>query len=269
MIDQDVEDQYRTTDLLRIRAETHARYTENPVDLDLECARVLGLAEDESLLDVGCGPGVFLRYLRTHGHRGRLAGIDQSTAMIGEAAESSAGADIEWFTGAADALPFPDGAFTAVSARHMLYHVPDVPAALAEFARVVGPGGTVFAATNDLNNLPLISAVEDDLYEHFGLPKPPWTGASFNTVNAPDLLGSIYPEVSATILANALVITEPEPIVRYVMTMSGIQQAGKDPALLTQMHEWLTAAATERLAQMGGVWRDTKAVGLYLCRCAD
>jgi len=134
MRSDDVRQQYKTTDLLRIRVETHERYSEAPLDLDAECAEVLVLAGDETLLDVGCGPGVFLRYLRGRGHRGRLAGLDQSTAMVAEAGRTArdAGIAIDWFTGLADALPFADGEFTTLSARHMLYYVPDIPTALRE-----------------------------------------------------------------------------------------------------------------------------------------
>jgi hypothetical protein len=35
----------------------------------------------------------------------------------------------------------------------MLYHVPDIPAALGESARVAGPGGVVFAATNGSHSI--------------------------------------------------------------------------------------------------------------------
>ncbi len=152
----DVHQQYKTTDLLQIRVETHQRYSEAPRDVDAECAAVLGLAGDEALLDVGCGPGVFLRYPRGRGHRGRLAGLDQPAAMVAEAgrAAQDAGAVIEWLTGLADALPFADGQFAVLCARHMLYHVPDIPAALGEFARAVGSGGVVFAATNGVRNTP-------------------------------------------------------------------------------------------------------------------
>jgi len=268
VIEHETQLQYSTAELLRIRAETHARYTERFVDLDLECAMVLDLAEDESLLDVGCGPGAFLRYLRAHGYTGRLAGLDQSVGMIATAKKSSAVSGIEWHVGEADALPFPDGAFTAVSARHMLYHVPDIQAALTEFARVVGPGGTVLAATNGADNLPHATALADDLLAHFGLTGISFFGTAFCTANALELLGTVFPEVRETLLPNALVVTDPEPIVRYVMTMTQVQEVADQPGMLDEMRDWLTAEASARLAAMGGIWRDPKTVGLYRCKAA-
>jgi ubiquinone/menaquinone biosynthesis C-methylase UbiE len=266
MVTWEVQQQYQTTDLLRIRVETHTRHSERQIDLDAECVRALGLIGGESLLDVGCGPGAFPRYLRVHGHTGRLAGLDQSAAMIAAATEATAGMEIEWFTGEANALPFPDRSFAIISARHMLYHVPDIPAALREFARVVGAGGTAFAVTNSQRGLPHIDALRADMLAHFGLPIPPLPSMTFGIENASGILRAVYPVVEETTLANAFIFTEPEPIVRYVMTMMAVQQTAEHPNLLADVHDWLTTEATRRLAAMGGVWRDPKNVGLYRCR---
>lgn len=268
MVTEEVKQQYQTTDLLRIRVETHARYSERQIDLDAECVRALGLTGGESLLDVGCGPGAFPRYLRAHGHTGRLAGLDQSAAMIAAATDAAAGMGIEWFTGEANALPVPDGSFAIISARHMLYHVPDIPGALREFARITGPGGTVLAVTNGQYTMPHIDALRDDMRAHFDLPIPLHTSATFSIENAPGILRAVYPAVEETILTNAFIFTEPEPIVRYVMTMMVVQQTAEHPNLLAEVHDWLTAEAARRLAAMGGVWRDPKNVGLYRCRMA-
>jgi len=266
MVTREVQQQYRTTDPLRIRVETHARYSERQIDLDAECVRALGLVGSESLLDVGCGPGAFPRYLRAHGHTGRLAGLDQSAAMIAAATETSAALEVEWFRGEANALPFPDGAFDVISARHMLYHVPEIPSALREFARVVGPGGTVFAVTNGQHGMPHIATLRNDMLAHLCLPIPPLSSATFSIENAPGILRAAYYEVEETILSNAFVFTEAEPIVRYVMTMMAVQQTAENPTLLAEIHDWLTAETTHRLAAMGGIWRDPKDVGLYRCR---
>lgn len=266
MVTREVKEQYRTADLLRIRVETHARYSERHIDLDAECVRALRLTGAEALLDVGCGPGAFPRYLRAHGHTGRLAGLDQSAAMIAAAGEISAGSEIAWSTGEANALPFPDGSFDIVSARHMLYHVPDIPGALGEFARVTGPGGAVLAVTNGQRDVPHIAALRGDMLAHFGLPIPPLPAATFGIENAPGILRATYPVVEETIVSNAFIFTEPEPIVRYLMTMMAVRQTAEHPDLLAEVHDWLTAEATRRLAAMGGIWRDPKNVGLYRCR---
>jgi SAM-dependent methyltransferase len=260
--------QYKTTELLRTRLKTHQLYTEAPLDLDARCADVLDLEGDEALLDVGCGPGMFLRYLRGNGHRGRLAGLDQSAAMIAEARGATAGAGIAWFSGVADHLPFADGEFAVVSARHMLYHVPDIPAALHEFARVAGPGGVVLATTNGEHNTRGLVELEYAVARHFGLDRVREATRNFDTGNAPRMLRAIFPHVEETVLPGALVFTDPGPIVDYVMTQSVPQQAADDPELFARIRQWVSAEATNRLAALGGTWRDPKSVGLYRCTAA-
>ncbi len=266
MISQAVKQQYMTTDLLRIRVDTHARYSERHVDLHAECVQVLGLNGSESLLDVGCGPGLFPRYLRAHGHTGGLVGLDQSSSMIAEATGASTGLGIDWLTGVANALPFADGQFDVVSARHMLYHVPDITGALQELARVSSSGGTVLAVTNGRHVTPHLADLQNAVLSQFSLPALPDACATFNADNAPDILREVYPEVQEATVTNALVFTEAAPIVDYAMTMMQVQQVADDPDLLTAIHEWLTAEATRRLGAMGGTWRDPKEVGLYACR---
>ncbi|MGI8858151.1 MAG: class I SAM-dependent methyltransferase [Thermomicrobiales bacterium] len=266
MVAPEVRQQYQTTDPLRTRIETHNRYSERQIDLNAECRTVLGLTGSEALLDVGCGPGDWPRYLRQHGHTGRLAGLDQSPAMIAAATATTEGLDIEWFTGEANALPFPDGSFAVISARHMLYHVPDIAAAIRAFARVVGPGGTVFATTNSHDSMPHIMALEDDLCAHFGLPIISSVSLPFGIENAPGILRAVYPQVEETILTNAFVFTTPEPIVAYILSMMTVQGTADDRARYNAIHDWLQNEATRRLTAMGGVWRDPKNVGLYRCR---
>jgi ubiquinone/menaquinone biosynthesis C-methylase UbiE len=187
--------------------------------------------------------------------------------MIAAASTAAHGLGIEWHLGEVNALPFPDGSFAVITARHMLYHVPDIPGALREFARVVGPGGIVLAMTNGARSMPHLLALMNDTLAQFGLSYPLSTTATFAIENAPSILRTAYAEVSETILSNAFIFTTPEPIVAYIMTMMAVQQA-TDPPLHHAMHDWLLQEATRRLATMGGVWRDPKDVGLYRCRVA-
>ena len=54
-----------------------------------------------SVLDVGCGTGQMLHYLRDSGHTGRLAGIDPDTAALRRARVRSFDVPVEWVEGTA------------------------------------------------------------------------------------------------------------------------------------------------------------------------
>jgi SAM-dependent methyltransferase len=63
--------------------------------------RLLNGALDASVLDLGCGFGDFLRFLRAEGHRGPFIGYDVAPNMIAEASRlHGEGADRQWRVGA-------------------------------------------------------------------------------------------------------------------------------------------------------------------------
>jgi SAM-dependent methyltransferase len=62
--------------------------------------RLLGDSWDASILDLGCGYGDFLRFLRAAGHRGTFIGYDIAPNMIAEAVRlHGEGADRRWAVG--------------------------------------------------------------------------------------------------------------------------------------------------------------------------
>jgi SAM-dependent methyltransferase len=63
--------------------------------------RLLDGAADASILDLGCGFGDFLRFLRAQGHRGPFIGYDVAPDMIAEALRlHGEGTDRQWRVGA-------------------------------------------------------------------------------------------------------------------------------------------------------------------------
>ena len=75
--------------------------------------------------------------------------LDLSPRMV----ELAQARGIDARQGDAQELPFADGTFDTVVAAWMLYHVPDVDRALAEFARVLVPGGALIAVTNSADHI--------------------------------------------------------------------------------------------------------------------
>jgi ubiquinone/menaquinone biosynthesis C-methylase UbiE len=258
--------QYTSAEPLKIRIETHRKFEERRVDLDVESRRLLRLSGDEAILDVGCGPGLFPRFLRMQEHHGLLLGLDQSSALIAEASAtaSESGLPTCWILGVANALPFPDRTFQRVVARHMLYHVRDIPGALREFGRVVTPEGILLFTTNSRSSLPRIDELIEDCFNMFGLSRPPFKGVSFSIENARAILSEVYPAVEEIVMSNALVFSSPRPIVEYIST--GFPGSGLSDDLVASMQQWLLEETGRRLSRLGGIWRDPKDVGFYVCR---
>ena len=94
--------------------------------------QVLETEPGQTLLDAGCGTGHFSRRLAGLGLR--VTGIDPDAAAIEFAAQQSAG--IDYLTGSATSLPFPDASFDHVTAITSLCFIDDPVLAVEEMWRV-------------------------------------------------------------------------------------------------------------------------------------
>jgi ubiquinone/menaquinone biosynthesis C-methylase UbiE len=112
--------------------------------------RVVALAAPaagERALDVACGTGVVARLVAERvGREGQVAGLDLNPGMLAVASGLPvAGAPTGWVQASAVRMPFPDRSFEVVCCQLGLQYFPDRPAALAEMARVLAPGGRLAA----------------------------------------------------------------------------------------------------------------------------
>lgn len=89
--------------------------------------RVLPLA-NRSVLDVGCGPGLFTYHLAARARR--VVGTDVSPVMLARAQ------GFETVQANAEDLPFPDGSFDIAFEANLLHHVPRPAAVISEMARI-------------------------------------------------------------------------------------------------------------------------------------
>ena len=134
-------------------------------------SRVDARASDR-VLDVATGTAaVAIELVRRHGCS--VVGLDQSAEMLAEggARVKQAGLPkrIELVEGRADALPFEDASFDALTFTYLLRYVDDPAATLRELARVVRTGGTI--ASLEFGVPPrLLPRAAWELYVRVGLP---------------------------------------------------------------------------------------------------
>ncbi len=113
------------------------------IDRRLELLAGIVPFEGEAVLDVGCGNGAYTERLAETFHR--VVGVEVEQARLEEfRARVSARQDRARFDlrmQSAETLSDPDATFDAAIAVETLEHIVDAPAAVAEVARVLRPGG--------------------------------------------------------------------------------------------------------------------------------
>ncbi|MCX6431568.1 MAG: class I SAM-dependent methyltransferase [Actinobacteria bacterium] len=139
------------------------------VDLDL-----LGVAEGNTLLDMGCGGGRHAFAVLRRGSdvvafdadEDELASVEIMMAAMSEAGEVPDGATGTTVHGDALALPFDDCSFDRIIAAEVLEHIPDDVDAINELVRVLAPGGRI-AVTVPARFPERINWALDDAYHDF------------------------------------------------------------------------------------------------------
>jgi ubiquinone/menaquinone biosynthesis C-methylase UbiE len=120
----------------------------------------LDLRPGQTVLDVGCGPGVNLPDLAAGvGGHGLVLGVDHNPEMAGEAGRrwlasgpGTAGRVVV-LRGDAHALPLADATADRARCDRVLQHVRDPAAAIAELRRVARPGAVLTMAEPDWDTL--------------------------------------------------------------------------------------------------------------------
>jgi SAM-dependent methyltransferase len=166
-----------------------------------------------TVLDVGCGNGKFVTRIHQDRPDLRVIGMDISPGILTEVPHPVLVAD-------AQALPFADESTDAVLAMHMLYHVPDIPAAINELARVLRPGGLVIASTNsDTDKQELDQRWSRAAAEVLGTTEGPTRvslSSRFSLEKALGLLSGRFSDIRVIKIPGTIELTDPGPVVAHL-----------------------------------------------------
>ena len=217
--------------------------------------------------DVGCGNGFDLRQIVPQGRCRHAIGLDLSAGMLASVQDLRQSGSLSLVQADAQRLPLPDRSVDVALAMHMLYHVPDIPAAIGELRRITKPGGTVLASTNSPAHL----AELDDLLQaavssQLGHPVPAMPALSFTTQTGAALLGREFSSVTLRTVDVPLSIPSAEPVIAYLASLREPSLAwigeplGFDPVLDD------IAVRVDQVIQAQGSFRATTHMGVFICR---
>jgi SAM-dependent methyltransferase len=105
------------------------------------------VAPGHRVLDVGCGTGVVAVTAARLG--ATVSGVDMTPDLLDVAQRNAttAGVQVDWHEGDAEALPFPDRAFDVVVSQFAHMFAPRPAVAASEMLRVLKSGGTLAFST--------------------------------------------------------------------------------------------------------------------------
>jgi len=256
-----VSEQYRSASNLGTRVALHGRFSTNRYPWQRWVFDGFDLPGEARILEVGCGPGnLWAENLDRLPDGWNVTLTDASPGMIREAGDRLDDEHFRFRLADAQELPFEGGAFDAVIANHVLYHVPDRGRAVSEMSRVLGPAGVLYASTNgrdhnrEMGRLlrVLFPARPDDDYHQAGI--------GFSLENGGEQLRRRFSTVSLLRRKDSLFVTEVRPLVDYLLSGTAAHAAGHDGDVAG-----LTRSLERELALRGGI-HVTKDTGMFVAR---
>ena len=212
--------QYNNARKLEARISLHQRFSTNTYNWHRWVFDHFILPPQSAVLELGCGPGdLWHKNADRIPEQWQITLSDFSPGMLQEAQRNLQHVPHTFTLRHIDAqaIPFADASFDALIANHMLYHVPDRALALAEIARILKPGGVLYAASNGRTNMHELTALairieprivtlwgdalKDSFYLESGAELTPW-----------------FSPVTIHHYEDALEITEAEPLIAYILS---------------------------------------------------
>lgn len=253
------DDQYRNSANLRARIALHEGFSTNPYPWLRWVFDQFALPATARVLEVGCGPAtLWQKNAERIPPDWQITLSDFSAGMLADAQRTLADVAHHFTLREANIqeLPFADGAYDAVIANHMLYHVPDLDRGLGEVRRVLAPDGTFYAATNGVRHLSeiewLLQRFDPTLKGGFAMR------GGFALENGAALLGSHFATVELRQYEDALVVTDAAPLAAFICSGHIGKQIGARRSALEAFIEHEIVA--------NGPIHITKASGIFLAQ---
>ncbi len=240
-------EQYKSASNLNARIALHERFSENNQDFHHWLFDLIQAPSNAKVLELGVGSARMWRVNQARIPTGwQLTLTDLSAGMLSEAQQTLTNANLVATFAQVDAqaIPFETDSFDLVFANHMLYHVPDTRQALQEIRRVLKPAGRLYAATNGKAHMLELNELLLNFAERSGIATEVPDMSGFSLETGAEQLKAVFSNVSWHSREDALVITEAEPLLAYILSMSRL------PPDLSQTQPQLIEAFRLELEQM-------------------
>lgn len=257
--EKNLKKQYQNASNVSARIHLHQLYSQNQLGWFPWLFQQYPITSNMRVLELGCGDGTL--WLNNLAHLPDDIGIilsDISTGMLGDARRTIGSDDIRFQFQAFDchSLPFSDQTFDLIIANHLLFYCEDIHKVCSEVKRVLRPNGSFICSTYGTTHMQEISQLVHGFDEHItlsddNLPR------RFGRENGYDILKEYFPCTTWESYEDYLLVTEPEPLISYVLSCHGNQNQ-----YLLNHYKDFSNYVTSRVKKG---FRITKDAGIFKC----
>ena len=217
--------QYRNSTNISARIRLHRLFSSNKQGWFPWIYEQCQITEGMKILELGCGNGrLWIENKAKLPADCEIILSDLSEGMIRDVRREQSLQDDRFSFAAFDchAIPYEDASFDLVIANHVLFYCKDVDRVCSEVGRVLKPGGRFVCGTYGVAHMQEVSRLVtqfddritlsgENLYEHFGKE------------NGAQALAPYFAEVDWQQYEDALIVTQAEPLIEYVLSCHGNQ----------------------------------------------
>ena len=217
--------QYRNSTNISARIRLHRLFSSNKQGWFPWIYEQCQITEGMKILELGCGNGrLWIENKAKLPADCEIILSDISEGMIRDVRREQSLQDDRFSFAAFDchAIPYEDASFDLVIANHVLFYCKDVDRVCSEVGRVLKPGGRFVCGTYGVAHMQEVSRLVtqfddritlsgENLYEHFGIE------------NGAQALAPYFAEVDWQQYEDALIVTQAEPLIEYVLSCHGNQ----------------------------------------------
>jgi ubiquinone/menaquinone biosynthesis C-methylase UbiE/DNA-binding transcriptional MerR regulator len=215
--------QYKNAANLSARINLHDLFSTNKYGWHKWFYDQLGLCEDMSVLELGCGnASLWLRNINRIPRNCKITLTDISEGMLEDARRNLGDYAKKFNLNQADAqsIPYEDHSFDIVIADHIFYHISDKQKALSEIKRVLKKDGYLYVSTIGKRHLIELKELLEEFNSNIVISQLDFS-EDFGLENGESQIYHYFNSIELLKYEDSLIVTEIEPIIDYLYSTTG------------------------------------------------
>ena len=256
--ENEIIDQYRTSNNLNIRINLHEQFSINKQGWFNWILSNIDFTNSNRILEIGCGDGKLWKDSKLNLRNREIFLSDSSNGMINDA-KRNLNDDFSYMVFECENIPFKKEYFDIVIANHVLFYLKNIHEGLNEIRRVLVNHGTFYCSTYGKNHMKEITELvqefdsrivlsRNSLYEQFGIE------------NGINILSTYFDDVNLIMYDDYLEVDDSEALISYIMSCHGNQ----NEILKNQLGKF--KLFLDMKIMENGSFHITKDAGLFICK---